>query len=70
MILSKLIAALEQQIASHGDLVAAIHDADPDYHLGIDRVEYDARTHLVIIGGDYNTEATRVIDEALRRLGG
>ena len=64
MKLSELIASLEALRAQHGDCIVVINDADTNWPLAIDAIEYDnLGGNMVTIGGSYHSEES----EALRR---
>jgi hypothetical protein len=56
MKVSELIAALQAILATDGDRVVVIDDADTNWHLAIDTIETDAESGRVTIGGDYHSQ--------------
>jgi hypothetical protein len=56
MKLSELIAALENLRSQHGDCLVVIDDADTNWPLAIDTIEYDPGEGRVSIGGEYHSK--------------
>lgn len=55
MKVSELIASLQALLATDGDRIVVIEDADTGWHLGIDTVETDTESGRVTIGGGYHS---------------